>query len=380
MVAETGRSGPVLRDDGPGDPPPGLGGGRLDGHGRLVGGDPQAADPLSNILDDAVLESLGRLSFQDAMTLIDRVLPVDVHAGRTPDPSEERVRFRSSVRLGFPASDMESIERVPGEPPLIAVNVHFMGLHGSTSPLHYAERIAQQDDDHEALRDFFDFFNHRLISFVRRIWLRWRYHLRYRPGGRDPLSRRLLALAGLPFSAEGDDHKADADIGAGAAEAPILLPELGVLALYARSASAIGTVLTNHFRVSVSIREFVPREVDIPPEVRGRLGLASTTLGRDFIAGSRVRDSLGKYTVRIGPVSMNQFRAFLPGGENHEKLCRLVDLMQTQPLEWDLELKLVDGEATALRLGRSQLGWTGWLGEPPAVVEPVRVTRMQGPH
>ncbi len=343
------------------------------GEGR-GGTGPGAAPPVpvrwNEVLNPEVLESLSRCSFQDAMTIIDRIVPVDAHAGRTPPPAEERVRYRAHPHMAFAAGDIETIEPLPEDPSLIAVNVNFLGLHGPSSPLppHYAERIAQRGDEHEALRDFFDFFNHRLISLLRRIWLRWRYHLRYRPGGRDPISRRILCLAGLSFEAESERREGQE------AEAPMLLPEVGLLSLYTRSAAVIATVLTNYFRVKVELVEFVRREVDIPPAVRGRLGQTGMRLGTDFIAGARVPDSLGKYRVRIGPVSLARFRAFLPGGRDHPRLVRLVSLMQNQPLEWDLELLLVEGEARQMRLGRAQLGWTSWIGAPPAAVAPVRVS------
>ena len=97
------------------------------------------------------------------------------------------------------------------------------------------------------------------------------------------------------------------------------------------------------------------------------------TLGRNMIVGSSVRDSLGKFRVRVGPLSMPLFKQFLPSGENHARLRRLIELTLKDPLEWDVELMLEDNQASGSRLGRAQLGWTGWLGSVQGAPKPVLV-------
>lgn len=318
-------------------------------------------------LTDEVLRDLEVASFQHAMTVLDAYLPVDDLAGRVESPTAERFRFRATPSLAFPASEVSKIRWQGDNKYLLEIYVNFLGLHGPSSPLppHVTEQIVQSDHDPDSIREFFDLFNHRLIALFRRIWLRWRYGLRYRPGGTDAISRRLLCLAGFPFAiAETEDIT----------DRPMLLPNLGLLSLYTRSADVIGAVLTHYFRLPMHVIEFVPRDVEIPDDQRGRLGVVDTVLGESFIAGKIVADTLGKFRVRAGPISLSQLRRLLPSGDLFVILRRLVELTQNEPLEWDLEAQLLAGEAPRWRLGAGELGWTTWIGEPPERPEPVVIS------
>lgn len=323
-------------------------------------------------ISDADLSVLPERGFNNAVSYLQRRFGMEGIGGVDLRPERERLRFRAARSLGFAAREVADIRKSPLGQDLIEVRVNFLGLYGPSSPLppSYTERITQSDVDDSVLEDFLDFFNHRLISLYRRIWARWRYHLRYRSGGGDPVSARILALYGAP-SVKGS-RAADP-------EAALLLPQIGLLALYSRSSDVVASILTHHFKVPVKVREFVTREVEITPEARGRLG-RSVELGKNMIAGAFVRDSLGKFRVRVGPLSLPLFKRFLPSGEDHARLRRLIELTLKEPLEWDVELVLEDNQAVGSRLGRCQLGWTSWLGQVTGAVEPVVVAGDFRPH
>ncbi|MDQ0314294.1 type VI secretion system baseplate subunit TssG [Amorphus orientalis] len=325
-------------------------------------------------IGDAELSALADYGFNNAVSRLQRLLDAESIGGVDLRPENERLRFRATRSLGFPAREVDSVSESPDIPGLIEIRVNFLGLYGPSSPLPpaYTERITRADLDDDVLEDFLDFFNHRMISLYRRIWARWRYHLRYRTGGGDPISARLLSLYGAP--AVKGSRAADP-------QAALLLPQIGLLALYSRSSDVVASILTHHFKVPVKVREFVTREVQLTQEARGRLG-ASMQVGRNMIIGSYVRDSLGKFRVRVGPLSLPLFKRFLPSGGDYERLRRLIELTLKEPLEWDVELVLEDNQAAGSRLGRSQLGWTSWLGQVSGSVEPVVVAgdfRGQGP-
>ncbi|MGX1096057.1 type VI secretion system protein ImpH [Amorphus sp. MBR-141] len=319
----------------------------------------------------AALAALANYGFNNAVSRLQSQLDVEGIGGVAQRPDAERLRFRAARSLGFPAREVAEVREAPDGSGLVELRVNFLGLYGPSSPLPpiYTERILQSDVDDSVLEDFLDFFNHRLISLYRRIWARWRYHLRYRHGGDDPISARLLSLYGAP-SAKGQ-RRADP-------ESALLLPQIGLLALYSRSSDVVASILTHHFNVPIEVREFATREVRISPADRGRLG-GSMTLGRNMIIGSSVHDSLGKFRVRVGPLSMPLFKQFLPSGENHARLRRLIELTLKDPLEWDVELLLEDNQASGSRLGRAQLGWTGWLGSVEGAPEPIRVAGEHRP-
>lgn len=44
---------------------------------------------------------------------------------------------------------------------------------------------------------FLDFFHHRLLTLLHRIWRKYRYHVRFQDNGEDGFSRLMFALVGL---------------------------------------------------------------------------------------------------------------------------------------------------------------------------------------
>ena len=75
-----------------------------------------------------------------------------------------------------------------------------MGLTGPQGvlPLPYSalvvERMRERDT---SMRDFFDIFNHRMISLFYQAWEKYRFTIPYERGERDRFSHHLLALIGL---------------------------------------------------------------------------------------------------------------------------------------------------------------------------------------
>lgn len=102
--------------------------------------------------------------------------------------------------MGFPVSTLKAVETASEQPP--RVRTTFMGLYGVDSPLptSYIDDIAQQRDGHERLEAFLDIFNHRIMTQFYRIWRKYSYPATFEVGGRDKISRSLMALAGILHS------------------------------------------------------------------------------------------------------------------------------------------------------------------------------------
>jgi type VI secretion system protein ImpH len=81
------------------------------------------------------------------------------------------------------------------------------------------------------------------------------------------------------------------------------------------------------------------------------------------VLGSRVWDRQHKFRIHLGPLTLDQYESFLPGGT---PLGKLVDWVRTYlcfELDWDVRLLLHQHEVPSVKLGGGQrLGWTSWLG------------------
>ena len=82
------------------------------------------------------------------------------------------IRFRNSLSLAFPASQIEALRRVDGDDAAEAghfeLTPSFMGLFDcpAASPAHYTERVAAHESQtrDDAPRAFLDLFSNRLVG------------------------------------------------------------------------------------------------------------------------------------------------------------------------------------------------------------------------
>jgi len=310
--------------------------------------------------------------------------------GRAPQALvADMLRFRNSVSLGFPASQLEAIEPelrdleigMPFELPVDAAalghaleegtlrRVHltpaFMGLLGGHGvlPVHYTERIAEHQARHKneeedtGPRAFLDAFSNRSLALFYEAWRKYRLPLKYQLDGQDAFLPLLLSLAGL----------GDASLRqrlAGAADGAVLDESIGYFAAAIRhrpvSAVQLARVLSDYFGQPVEAEQFVGGWYPVPPAQQSTLGRDSATLGSRALAGERVwqRDLCLRLTV--GPLAHAGFQAFLPGGMAARALKSVLALFTGVALEYQVELVLRAADVHNTTLGDVHPGRLGW--------------------
>ena len=121
----------------------------------------------------------------------------------------------------------------------------FMGLTGPLGvlPLAYTELVMERLRARDTtLRDFYDVFNHRMISLFYQAWEKYRFQIPYERGERDRFSHHVLALLGLGTPGLEDRQDVPDDS---------LLFYSGLLASHARSATGLRQLLEDYFGVAV---------------------------------------------------------------------------------------------------------------------------------
>lgn len=307
--------------------------------------------------------------------LVERLAP-RVRPGEPGRPEDERIRFVTNPSLGFPPSEVASVEwSGPEGEERATVKVNFMGLHGQASPLplHYAQELLWDANEPEGRRqlDFLDLFNHRMVSLLFRARQKYRHPLRFDPQGRDEFTARVLALTGL------DDEEVR---GVSGARLQQILRGFGVLASRHRSASGLEDMLRASFPgIGVQVHSCVSRRLPIPEDQRlflkpprrtgPRRGDTLGGLGRDTCLGTSRVDSSSAFRVALGPMDYPEFRRFLPGEPDFQSLARLTRLYVQDPLDFDVELRLRPTQRPALRLAPTEglrLGQTSWIAPTDA--------------
>lgn len=311
--------------------------------------------------------------FFQAIRLLRMVSATPPEGEETDHPAHGRIRVRPELSLRFPPADIAKIEETGGEAPGFLVTVGFLGLYGVSSPLptFYTEDLfAEEEEESSAGRDFLDILNHRLYALLFRGWAKYRSFLQVVEEKNAGDIEKLFCLVGLGESALRES----------ALEPYSLLRYAGLVTQYPRSALALATLLRDALGdVPVDILPCVKRTVRIPEDQRIALGEIACTLGGDSRIGLELDDITGKFRLLLGPVSIDRYNSLLPGNALHRKMASLVRFYLADPLEYDIELTMAEGEGGTVRLGAdrlSTLGWDTWifsgekLGEVMAVFPP----------
>ena len=300
--------------------------------------------------------------FQAVQLVVDRLRVANMHLSE--DELYDCVEFAANPSLGFPGSDVDTVEFfVEHGQARARLRLNLIGLMGSASPLpaFYGEQALGDCDSDNPTRQFLNLFNHRLQRLMLPIWRKYRYRARFVSGAIDPFSSHLFALIGLGGETIRDAKELNWKR---------LLPYLGLLSLRAHSAALIESVLRYYFKhAELTIEQCIERRVEVLQEQRNCLGRANHQLSESLVLGTRVRDRSGKFRIHTRQLSWDRFHELLPIGTGYQPLCALVRFTLRDPLEYDIRLVLRHEEIRELRIAEHnacRLGWTSWLGREHA--------------
>jgi type VI secretion system protein ImpH len=330
-------------------------------------------DPLSDeakpaVLDTAVRTLLAQVQLQpwahDFFALlrrIDALRPLAPRTGEALRPTQEALRLAQRPELDFAPAALAALEWRDALAPRLLVR--FLGLLGPQGPLplHLTEFVRDRARQHgdSAPAHFLDLFHHRLLELFYRAWAQAQPAVQRDRPHDDRYRAWLGAVAGLPSAPA-------------ALSADALAFQAGLLAERSRYPEALLKVLRQYFQVPIVLEPHVGHWLVVDSAERSRLGYAgnraerSTTppsnLGASANAGSRAWDRQYRFRLHLGPLTLAQYRTFLPGGSAWQPLLQWVRLLAGAGLGWELQLVLTAPERPAPRLDRSvQLGVTSWL-------------------
>jgi type VI secretion system protein ImpH len=329
----------------------------------------------------------------------------------------EGLRFRALASLSFPPSEIYSLTKPADREGPIEMVVAFFGLTGPQGalPRPYTELMIQRVQKRDyALRDFFDLFNNRLLHLFSAAGRKYRFYLTYERAAALEKRRRAMGLSKLRGFLLEERPRVDlfsqALLDLGSLGTPLLrykdsvrtspAPRIditddllrhfsGHFAQIHRSAASLRQLLKGYFAIRVEIVQFAGRWVQLPPEYQTSLplraplpaargkpsrpaasGIASPKLGENTVVGSRVWEAQGRFMVRLGPLSFDQFRDYLPDGSAFSTMAHLVRLYVGGTLDFDIQPTLIGAEVPWCQLrasgpGAARLGWNTWVRNHP---------------
>jgi len=330
---------------------------------------------------DSLLDEPHRYKFFQAVRVLERWFARSQRT-RARDVVPAHLKFLNSPSLSFPASEIagamafdkqgraladaqaraEAIER--GDVSRVEMMPAFFGMLGSQGalPLHYSETLARYESVRRDAgpRAFYDIFSNRAAALFYAAWKKYRLALRHESDDTHHYLPILLSLAGLGHPAlrhrlkEGGGKVFDESIAhyaAAARQRPV-------------SGAYLQRVLADYFKVELRVEQFVGKWYDLPPGRRTQLGQPGAVLGVSAMAGDRIWQRDLRMRIWIGPLRMQAFRDFLPGGDRAQALEKLLTLFAGLSFELEVRLVLDQQDVAGSALDETSgvyLGWNSFL-------------------
>ena len=262
-----------------------------------------------------LIENAHQLDFYKAVFVIENQLKGAYseyrHVGYDCHPNMELVQFSSVQKLGFPGNSVSKIESNGYSDNLHQVKMHisFMGLTGCSGalPQFYTELVLQRIRYKDtAMRDFYDMFNHRLISMYYRAWKKYKQPLSYVKAhiDNDPYTNILALLSG------GDQlHHLHCS---------------GLFNRKIRNATDLQQLLKYYLDCDIEINQMVGQWCEIKPKEQTRLASVDSfegqnaQLGIDSMLGKKVWDLGSQVDVIVICNNKYQAKQFLPQGKLYQ--------------------------------------------------------------
>ena len=317
--------------------------------------------------------------------------------GKGKSPQEENIRFGQLPYLKFPPTDIaEIIEggRTAGVDATIIL--YFFGLLGVNGPmpLEFTNYVFRRSHSHfdNTWRRFLDIIHHRFLTFYYRAYAANQQAMSFDRSDDDPLSFIIKSLAGISDRrmSRSKDRKTDvagdskvksskdrraasssrAENQQGRQE-QLFLKSAQQFSFLAKTHRGLENMLRCLLKFNIEVRDFIPSSYDIPPVNYAFLGKKNNSLGLNSQIGRTYTSITGKFEIRIGPVSFDEFRSFISGRAGAQLLIEAVALYLDRPLDysllftvrWDtIPLAQLGFDLEHARWDAVQLGYTCWIG------------------
>ena len=322
-------------------------------------------DPMQPAID-RLLNDPGRFGFFQAVRLLYSVGGFDGRGtGARPGP----LRFTTPASLSFPPSELHSIAQADAS---TRVCVNFFGLTGPSGvlPRTYTELLIarKQVQRDQSAQEFFDLFNHRLVSLFWLAWAKHRPEIGRQFGFNNSVYRYLEHIVGLGTPAlQARLHPTRRGaMPVKALPSAALSYFSGLIAQRPHGERAIAQVVSAVVAAPVLATGCLGTWQDIAADARTRLGRGNHRLGAGCVLGTRYWDRQTTLRLTIGPIDRARFNALLPHGARLADIIELTRFLTGLALDLRIRLSLRADQVPPLRLGardqdRPQLGWNTWL-------------------
>ncbi|MEN5172394.1 type VI secretion system baseplate subunit TssG [Acinetobacter higginsii] len=284
---------------------------------------------------DQVFKKSGSFEFIQSTRLLRHHPQVSQAQGWSED-----FKFGTSFSLSFPATEIEELSYQDQRVYLTNLVVGLTGTQGAL-PYTYTNKLKQSSRQQRLeIKEFLGLFNHKLTAKYVDASLAYNLAVRYEIEQDNHYLDILHALNGYIRS---QHQQQDLD--------EYFAEFSGLMQGQNNTAHALKTVLSCVFNQQVQIQEFVKETFHLADEQKTRLGGSNPSLlGVNTFCGDTVQQIDGKIEIQIGPLSREQYLAFLPEQPLNKKLKHLIQTWCSPTLFIDVRLILDKREITPICL------------------------------
>jgi len=283
--------------------------------------------------------------------------PSSPRFGTAVRPTDEIVRISQKPSLCFAPAALSAFGG--DKHGRVWIEQMAFGLYGPNGPMphhftEYAHERSEYDDDH-VLRTFLDIFHHRFSMLFYRAWAGVQATNSLDRPNDDHYSRYVSSLIGY-----GETDFAGRDAIPDHAKRYMA----GHLVRLTRNPEGLAAILRDFFGCPFRIEEWRPHRLYLEEKECTALGseTVASQLGRGAVCGVSVIDRQHRFRIHAGPLSFEEYRAFLPTGHRFKQLRDWVRNYVGFEFSWDIRLILRHDEVPRCRLGMGRMGWTAWMG------------------
>ncbi|WP_213994641.1 type VI secretion system baseplate subunit TssG [Arsukibacterium sp.] len=298
----------------------------------------------------ALVASPADYDFYQAVYQVERQLSAEQKqwhgVGRDAFPAAELVRFKAEQHLGFAGQPINKANSRTNSDDKLALELYvsFLGLTGPSGvlPQHYTEMVLQRLKQRDgAMRDFYDMFNHRLISLYYRAWEKYRFACQYEiaDGVNDPFSKLLQQLTGCQDN--------------------LGLYYAGAFSQRNRPAQFLQQILTDLLGANSRVVSLSGRWLAVDATEQSRLSGRTLpegqngALGQTTMLGQRVWDVSSALVIEVDAPAA-KLPALLPGGNRYQLIQQIVSRYLDPHLQVRLVIKGKQQDFACTRLASRQ--------------------------
>lgn len=268
--------------------------------------------------------------------------------------------YHANPALCFAPREIEKLEITETEHQLhVTLTLNFLGLQGASTPLpiHYSEKITQDDPDDSRLNEFYNFFNHQNYVKLLEIEQKYAYLPQLTPTVSDPHTHRISAFAGL-LNVSHQDRA--------------LVRFLSSLTGTNHAKSTWCIMIAALFGCQKAwVVERVPIRIAIPVESQSRLGSLQAVLGQTLCIGSYISQSKNHMELHL---AVKKLEDFLPYQQLFEELQAGVEKTLAQNMLVSVIFHAEQARTAVLnKLNPVALGWSTMLGLEPVQAYSVKL-------